>query len=201
MKYIAFLLAVVGCWGQSTLTLSCPAYRSGTPLICTVSKTGDTPAGLQFTFNADGRAAPYTATILGAAANAGKDTQCGPAACLISGVNAQTIADGQVAQFSIPIPAGVTGNLIFSLSTPIGASLTATAISTTVNPPLSVPSVNKCDITGDGLSDGTDVAAIKNQITSGSAPASSDLNKDGKTDVIDAQILINAAQGRGCTAQ
>ncbi len=71
----------------------------------------------------------------------------------------------------------------------------------TANPFLSVPSVNKCDITGDGLSDASDVVAIKTQIISGSAPITSDLNKDGVVNVIDEQILINAAQGRGCTAQ
>jgi len=203
MKLILLTVFAAVGFGQSTLTLACPSYRAGTALICTINKTGDIPAGLQFTFNADGRSSPWTATVQGTAAAAGKDIQCNTAngTCLISGINSQTIADGQMAQFSIPIASTVTGNLIFSLTASVGASLAGTSVATTTNPSLSVPSVNKCDITGDGLSDGSDVTLIKTQITSGSAPTTSDLNKDGAVNVIDEQILINAALGGACTAK
>src|SRR5437016_2517878 len=120
MKFLLTFLFINSCFAQSVLILSCPSYRAGTNLICTINKTGDAPAGLQFTFNADGRTSPYIASVSGTAIVAGKDIQCGPAACIISGINAQTISDGQVAQFSVPIPANVTGNLIFSLTSPVG---------------------------------------------------------------------------------
>ena len=121
--------------------------------------------------------------------------------CLLTGINANQIADGVLAILTIPIPAASPGQQMnLSLSGAIGASLAGTAIATNVNPPVSVSMLSGCDIDGDGQSSATDVAAQRNGVLAIPQTAS-DLNQDGKLDVVDVQIVINAARGLACTAQ
>lgn len=123
------------------------------------------------------------------------------AACLLTGINANQIADGALANLSIPIPAG-SGNrqMTLNLSATIGASLLGTALSATANPPVSVSVSSGCDINGDGQTNAADVTAQQNGVLA-MPQTSSDLNSDGKSDVVDVQIVINAVRGLACAAQ
>jgi hypothetical protein len=132
---------------STILTLSCPAtYTPGAPLICTVSKAGDLPASLQFTFGSNlifrdplGVFAAWTAVVAGAAlgADKGLEYNSSTGVCIIFGLNTETIPDGVVARITVPIPVGMTGTLVFSLSSAVGATADGTSIPTTVSGPAS----------------------------------------------------------------
>ncbi len=203
---IGFLLLASMCFADSVLTLSAPPYTPGQPLILTVSKTGDLPSNIQITFNADGRTSPGSASVVGSALSAGKSIQCGGnGICVIWGLNQATIIDGPVAQFSIPIPSNVTGSLTFSITGQVESTPGGMPITTTVNPPLSVPSTislpQPCDITGDGLVNISDVDAMRNQVLLGTFSAAYDLDHDSKVNVTDLAIEIKAYLGGTCAAQ
>jgi hypothetical protein len=121
--------------------------------------------------------------------------------CLLTGVNANQIADGALANLNIPIPAG-SGNrrMTLNLSATVGASLLGTVLSATANPPVSVSVSSGCDINGDGQTDDADVTAQQNGVLA-TPQTAGDLNSDGKSDVVDVQIVINAARGLACAAQ
>jgi hypothetical protein len=155
MKTLALLLLVLfsppqqspikGVHRMSTvLTLACPAtYQPGSSLICTVSKAGDIPAGLQFTFQPDTRTVGWSASVGAAADGAGKALQFNAAngICLIVGFNATTIPDGIVARLVVAVPPGLSSPLMFSIISPVATDAIGAAISATVNGPVSVARV------------------------------------------------------------
>jgi hypothetical protein len=58
---------------------------------------------------------------------------------------------------------------------------------------------SRCDVDQSGATTNVDVGAIVSQAL-GTATAASDLKSDKAVNVLDVQIVINAAIGLGCTA-
>jgi hypothetical protein len=204
-KLLLSALFSLPLWAQSaTLTLSCPNnVHAGSTLSCSVALSGGSlPAGLQWTLATSSPVGAVVVTPAAAVASAQKNFLCNAAnMCLLTGINANQIADGALATLSIPIPAGSgSRQMTLNLSATIGASLLGTALSATANPPVSVSVSSGCDINGDGQINDADVTAQQNGLLA-TPQTSSDLNSDGKSDVVDVQIVINAARGLACAAQ
>ena len=189
---------------SATLTLSCSnSVRAGSNLTCSIALSGSSlPAGLQWTLAASSPVGVVTVTPAAAALAAQKSLACNAVnTCLLTGINANQIGDGVLANLSIPIPASPSGQPIsLGLSPVVGASLAGTAIPASTNPSVSVSILSGCDINGDGQTSATDVTAQQNGVLAIPQTAS-DLNQDTKSDVVDVQIVINAARGLACTAQ
>ncbi len=204
-KLLLSALFSLPLWGQpATLTLSCSnSVHAGSTLTCSIALAGGSlPAGLQWTLATSSPVGAVVVTPAAAVTAVQKNFLCNAAnMCLLIGVNANQIADGALATLGIPIPAG-SGNrqMILNLSATIGASLLGTPVSATANPPVSVSILSGCDINGDGQTNAADVTAEGNGVLAVPQTAS-DLNSDGKPDVVDVQIVINAVRGLACAAQ
>jgi hypothetical protein len=132
----------------------------------------------------------------------------GPVVVVGSGtLNVTPIADGLVANISVALPAALANtNLTCTIQggvlPALGASVPPTvSVIETTNPPVSVsvlPSISLCDINGDGQTNQSDVTAELNAVMA--QTAGFDRNGDGKTDVVDLEIVIAAATGGVCTA-
>jgi Dockerin type I domain len=203
-KLLLFMICSLACMAQAaTDTLSCPSIaRPGAVLACSMTlASGGVAAGNGFQVTPSIPTGAITATAAGTALAAGKTAQCNAAGlCILSALNQTLIADGVVATIAIPIPPGAGGNITIITSNTVTASLAGVAIPTTANPPVAVSVLGGCDINGDGVVNAADVALELNGVLA-IPPAANDLNKDGKTDVVDVQIVINAASGKPCTAQ
>ena len=101
---------------------------------------------------------------------------------------------------SSPAIAGVSTSGLASTLSQGTSTISATLGSVNGSTLLTSASPGKCDVTGDGLLSVFDVTAIMSQAL-GTAPATGDLNHDGKVDAADLQIVIQALQGQGCSAQ
>lgn len=105
------------------------------------------------------------------------------------------------------IAAGVVGSISFALSPAFGAAGTAVGLVNCISSdpagnPLSTGclagaiGLYTCAVTGDGAS-AADVQALINQAL-GLAPPANDMNRDGAVNVIDIQLVLNAALGQNC---
>ncbi len=195
---------------QGALTLSPPINpRAGTSATWTVTLSGGTaPSSLQWSFSCNNTIGTVTVTAAGTAITAGKS-----ASAVLSGntvltaFNQTTIPDGLIANISVVLPAALANvNLTCTIqgSPPLLPTLGSTPAGNTqaqpANPPVSVsisPNLSFCDINGDGLVNYTD-ATLERAAVLSQTPA--DRNGDGKTDVVDYQIVTNAANGLGCAA-
>ena len=189
---------------QGTLGLSCPSARRGFTVNCSLSLTGGSlPAGLEFAFTSSIAVGAVTVTPGAKAVAASKTVRCSPSTlCIIADINTNTIADGPVALLAIAIPPNAPlGNATFSLTSTLGATAAGMLITEGANPPLSVAVLpSPCDTNGDGQLTAVDFTqAIQNVFAV--PQLAMDLNNDGKTDLLDVLIVINAVLGNGCAAQ
>jgi hypothetical protein len=84
-----------------------------------------------------------------------------------------------------------------SLALNTGAERTTTV--EVAGQPITLTQFNACDVGNFGTVNIADVQMIANQAL-GHSPAINDLNGDGKVTVVDMQIVIVAALGKGCSA-
>ena len=205
MKLLLMLCALaLTSFAQGTLGLACPSARRGSTVNCSlVLAGGSLPAGLEFAFTSSIAVGAVTVVPGAQAVAASKGVACSPSIlCLITGINTNTIADGSVALLAIPIPlTAPLGNATFSLTSTLGATAAAVLITESANPPLSVAVLpSPCDVNGDGQLTAVDFTqAIQNVFAV--PQVAMDLNKDGKTDLLDVLIVINAVLVNGCAAQ
>lgn len=209
---ISLLLLASAAFAQSSLTLSIQnqgPIRAGNTLQLQANLTGATAAGeAAFQFNLRATV-PGTWTIQPGvtATAAGKQFTCvSPDAvnpdfhCILAGINANTIQDGIVATISLAIPANVPdGQVSVIPSNLLGASgvgstvaLTANTLNFTLASPLS-----PCDVNSDDVTNVQDVQLVGNQVL-GLVAATTDLDNDGKTTIVDYQRVVNAANGSAC---
>ncbi len=204
MRRIVILLSLsILCCGQTaTVGITGPATATaGTTIQLPIlgSSPGNAVA-FQLTPVLPGSAGTPTITAGNATAAAGKSVTC-TSICVAFGMNQTVIANGEWLHMSVPIPAGVSGNITFSLSGVVVVDKNGSVIPVNVNPPLSVSvsSLSKCDVNGDGQTNKTD-ADIVTATVNGTTSTPYDLNGDGKTTVGDVQIVVNASLGLGCAA-
>ena len=198
MKTIALVVLCATLAAAQTLTLSTPTpnVRPGQTVDVKVTFTASATApiaAMQF--------APASVTAFGGAptattAVAGKTLTCGPATCVLSGLNATAIATGEVAALRWTVPAGAApGPQTVSVASPLGASPTAAAVSIPVPASVTVRVLSRFDLDGDGLINMSDATLVVDQIAGRAACTTGDFNGDTKCDVVDLMTLVVAALG------
>lgn len=212
-KLLLLSLLSLPAWAQSAIGPSCPATGTpGTDLICTAvlaggNTTSNGPAGVQWNITTSHATGPITVTIAGTAVAALKDATSNTAInrTIINGINTTLIADGTVAQIKIPLlpTTFCSGNspcFVVSFNGVAATTLDSHNMAVITSPPASVFVGNKCDVNADGILNVADRTAQDLKALTNPPPASGDLNGDGKVDVVDSQIVINAIRGQGCAA-
>lgn len=216
-KLIPLTALCASCFAQ-TLVLTCPAtVKAGTALICSASlANGQGAAGLQFTVTAASSIGTLTASSTGSAASAGKTVYQTGTSVILGGfgppgvpgsLNSGQMSDGIVANLNWLVPASL-GNQNVQISL-VGGAVSALATSSTgslipVTPsfPVSVsvlPSINFCDIDGNGQVNQADVTAQRLLVVTFPQSASCPRNLNG-CNVGAIEIVANAALGGMCTA-
>lgn len=203
MKRLMLFLAAIAAYGQ-TLGVTCPngVQRPGTDVVCSLVLTNGTTSATaaQWQTTATGIAGvTVSQAVAGTAGAAGKSVTCNLANFCTAWANNQTaIANGQVATITLGIPAAATGTVTVGLASgPLGSTAIGDKIVIIPNPPVTVSVLSKCDINGDGLTNGADVTAYNAGILAAST-AIPDLDGDGARTVADLQRVINAAGGQVC---
>jgi hypothetical protein len=203
--FAALLLTGLCGFAQGTLTLSNTAtpppagYTPGATIPLNITKTGNSPTGIQFDLSIPASTGAIT-IALGPGVPAGKSITCSTGAstrCLIVGLDTNVIPDGIVAVASVTLANPLTVNPVaVMLANPVEADAGANSLPVTIaNPTLSLSIKNGCDVNGDGSVTSADLSAVAAQAITKTNATATDLNRDGKTDVLDAQIVGTAATG------
>jgi len=209
MTLAAWLLACMGAFAQGTLSLSnagtAPAagYAPGATVTLNITKTGNSPTGIQFDLSIPA-ASGAVAMALGPAAPAGKTITCSTGVsirCLVVGLDTNVIPDGIVAVASVTLASSLNASPVaVTLANPVEADAGANSLPVTIpNPTLSLSIKNACDVNGDGIVSQADLVVVVAQAITKINAVATDLNRDGKTDVLDAQIVATAATGPAFT--
>lgn len=213
---ISFAMISVSAFAQ-TLSLTCPAnVKAGSPLNVTVSITNNQGmAAWGYTATATPALTGMLAISAGSALGALKGVSVSGSSVLQGGLgppppttlNNSLIPDGPVTLLTWQVPASLANQTItISLAggafPPNASSASGSAIPLTAGPSCAVPvlpSVNFCDLNGDGVVNQADATAEVALILTfpQSAKCARDSTGCGATA---AEIVINAALGGKCTA-
>ncbi len=195
MKRTLFLLLLIlPLKAQSTtFTLTGPATaKPGTPITLTLAAAGTTDTGAAAVQWTMGWPTGYTAAVVAGAADTGKTLSCtAPSAtCIVWALNTTVIPNGQVAIYTVNVPANATGTVTFTLSALVSASPLGSGVTSTAGATYTATISPKEDLNGDGKVDLTDVQLEVNQALLASTTPSActpvwDTNGDGKCDVLD----------------
>ena len=198
---LTLLFVALAAFGQTaTLTLTGPAtVRPGQQITLSLGEvaTGGNPAGVQWAITLPGSGWTASATAGAATTAVSKTLFCNSVGtfCLIVGLNPNTIANGPVAQYVVSVPANATtGTAQIPLSNLLSGNADGIFIPATSGPTYSVTVLALTDLNGDGKTDILDLQLLIPQIV-GTSACSNDLNGDSKCDLLDALILIRAALG------
>ncbi len=202
---IAMLLAAVAFGQAATLSVSNPStppqggYIGGAVIPLVVTKSGNpTATGVQFNITPAPGVQSITVT-LGAGIPAGsKSVTCNPFApytCIVVGLNTTAIPDGVIATATVTLATTITSSPVnITISAPIEVDGGANALPTTLgNPTVSLLIKSGCDVNGDGSVGSADLSQVTSQAILGSTSTTTDLDKNGVTNVIDSQIVATAA--------
>ena len=190
---LLFVFAALA-WGQ-TLTLSGPATaRPGAtiPVTLTLASPPGTLAATQWTVTLP---SGYTATATAGAASAAaaKTLYCksDSTLCLTVGVNTNVYAAGVIANYQLIVPANASpGQVSIPLTGVIGAALDGSSAGLSAGVPFAFAVLATTDLNGDGVTNVLDLQLMIQEILGG--PVAHDQNGDGVADVKDAQIVARA---------
>ncbi len=214
MRYFMIISAI--CYALhaqgATITVTGPTanQKAGTVVSLSVNLSNSVNSGaqsVQFTLPL----AWNTAATVGVG-QIGKQVSCATVGanltCMVWGLNQSFLADGQLANLMVTIPATTpAGTLTLVGSNMIAANTDATGnvgtsgVAAGTPFSLSITSANGCDLTGDNLVNMSDANIVVPQALGAVSCTTGDLNKDGKCNVADVQIVANAAGGAACTAK
>lgn len=192
---------------QPQITLTAPPVRLGSVVTVSVSLTGSAGFSALATAQWTMPASPGALTLAGkmiiapGAASAGKTVTCAVTPggvsliCVVHG-GATVLADGVLATVSFPQPA----SLALPLTSMVGVNGAGDAPGITINsgPLLTIAPLSRCDVNADGVIDLLDVRYVIDEIEGVIVPPLTDLDGNGRTDVVDVQRVINAAVGGVC---
>lgn len=182
---------------------SCPTGTAGQDLICSINAAAGSPAATQLTIVAPAAWGLPTVTAGGAAIAAQKSGACyfPSNVCLVWGFNRFVIPAGELLHVVFHIPSNVSGQFQIGVSNVIESDIGGIQIAgITANPLIAVsvsPSVNYCDVDGDGALGTNDALALAAAIGS-TPPIAHDLTGDGFTNILDLQSLVNAITAGAC---
>lgn len=211
---LAFLLFTAAAWSQ-TLSFSnagsppTAGYAPGSVVTLNITKSGNpTDAAIQFNLPVPPGVASISVAASPAATAAGKTVTCGATAadiCVLVGFNANTIPDGVVAIATVTLASSVPQNPVaVSLTNPIEGDTNGSSLPVTIqNPTVSLSIKNACDVDGDGSVSSADLSSVVSMTVTGATSTATDLNSDGATNVLDAQIVATAGTPPGfvCNAK
>lgn len=200
---IAFMLVVLfqPLHAQGTLSIvnptsPAPAYAPGSVVTLNVTKANlATATGFQFDIAA---ALGATFTVSGGPAlPSSKLFQCsptGPITCVAVGFNFDVIPDGVVAIVVVTLPAALAvPSVNVSIANPVVTDKDGLGLQAALgNPTVSLLIKGGCDVNGDGSVSSADFFAVVNALLGHTTAPALDLNKDSKTNVLDAQIVGTA---------
>jgi len=216
-RIVLILLAACSLFAQTppapAVSIGGPTgmQKAGSTVSLSVNLTGTGTSGLQAlqfslpglswtTMTADGAAITgisksITCKTVGTAYN-----------CIVAGVNSNLLADGQLATLQVQIPKSAPGGTLSLLPTgTLGARTDATGggvgAPVVAGSPFALGTTSACDLDGNGKVDITDLTIGILQVLQPSVCSSADLDSSGACDVVDAQILANAAAGGVCKAK
>ena len=200
MKTILTAL-VAGGLGAQTLAVTGPAAaRAPGPLALNITLSGSTstgPAALQWTLVPPGGLAVAGQSAGLASTGAGKAVACGAAnnLCIAWGMNQTVIAPGVVAQVAVTLTGATPpGPLSFTLAGLVGVKQDGSAMAITAGAPFTVTVLAAADLDGDGRTDIADANLMLQQAL-GAASCANDQNGDGKCDLVDLYIVVKRALG------
>lgn len=201
-KLFLLFLFPLALFGQ--LSPSCPSsVVAGQTLNCSINSSGGSPVDLQLVLIFPASLGAPTVTAGNSVVAAQKQVACGPAfLCLAYGMNAIAMQPGEIFHLAFNVPSNLTGNVTIGASNPVESDGGGNPLVVVVNPSVPVfifPNISRCDINGDGQIDSSDVAAMVDSID-GANIIVRDLNGDLVANVLDLQLVINAANGLGCAA-
>lgn len=200
-RLILFALAV-STFAQGTLSLSNAGtvppggYAPGATVILDVTKTGNpTATGLQFDLVLPSGA---LSVAIGPAPPAGKQISCSTGLsirCIVIGLaDTNPIPDGVVAIATVTLAANASGTVVVTIANPVESDGNGNGLAVTVgNPTVSLSIRNRCDVDGNGSVSSSDTSAVVSVAILKSTTSQTDLNSDGLTNVLDAQITATAA--------
>lgn len=200
---LATAVYITMLWASSllgqTLTLTGPATaRPGSTIQLNLQLANTTTiAALQWTSLTVPSGWVVRAVAGAASVTAAKELYCDPPwkLCLAVGINANLYAPGVVAVYTVTIPPNAApGPVTIPLSSLVAATLDGGSTPITAGTAYSVQVLHQSDLNGDGKTDILDLQLMILEIL-GQSSVANDQNKDGVDDVLDAQIVARAAQG------
>lgn len=207
MKHIAAILLLAFTLSGQTLNLSGPAtVRPGQTVTMNVSLAAPSVdlAAMQWSIALPSGYTATGATAGAASTAAGKALYCNTAStnCLTVGVNSSVYGAGVVVSYSIVVPA-IAPPGTASVSMPgaapligvLGATLAGGSSPLTVGTAWTFQVLAPTDLNGDGKTDLLDLQILIQQILNGGPVAGNDQNGDGLINVRDAAILSRAVVG------
>lgn len=200
---IAVLLLASSLLGQTLNLSGPPLVRPGQTIAVDVALTNPSAdlAAMQWSLALPANYLVVRTTAGAASTAAGKVLYCNAPAtnCLVVGVNTNVYGAGVVATYSIVVPAAAAPGPA-SISMPgaapligvLGATLTGGTAPLGVGTAYSFQVLAPTDLNGDGKTDILDLQILIQEILGG-GPVANDQNGDGASDVRDAAIVARAA--------
>lgn len=212
MKLLSLLLSVSFlALAQPTLTVSGPSgnTKAGSTVNLAVAISGTSGTGDQAVqFSLSGITWPIVPTAGAATTAAGKALTCALVGvsynCIVAG-GAATLGDGTIASLQVTLPkSAASGTVSIALSNQLAAATDGQGFviagGVTAAAPFAFAITSACDISGDGKVDATDTGMAVLQAL-GVGACSSDLNSDGKCNILDVQIVAAASVNGFCAAK
>jgi hypothetical protein len=196
---LAFLLGATAVAQTLTLVPSVTVAQPGSTFTLRVVSSASAAAGLQWTVGVTGSTAGLSGQVaLGDKAAATQKTlACKPdqTTCLIYGMNQTAIGSGDVATYTVSVPAGApSGTISLKLSGVVGVRGDGTSLTVSAGPEATVIVPSKYDLVSDGKLDMGDVTEWLERFKVSSI-LGIDFNGDSQADVRDLYILCLAVIG------
>lgn len=197
---LALVLAATS-QAQTTIAASGPVTaRPGQTVVMVMTLTTPSPvAGLQWRIQippAIGGPGVASAGTVPMAANKELHRSADGSLQLVVGFNDTTFGSGEIARYSVVVPASASKGLYpVPISEPLAADAAGVPIPVTMGPVYEIRILARADIDGDGAVTMEDFRLMLDQVL-GRAPCTDDQTGDGKCDLLDVLAVVRASFDR-----